>query len=333
MMDNENNQMSANGLDSDDPDVRKGALAKVFMAAPDTDADPRDIAACLNDPEEGTRILAIETLGKLGSQTIPLMLDALDPEQPDPVRISGASCLGRMGSDAAPAVEPLCACLESDNEELRWHAGFALSKIGTPAFPEVKNKLDSDNPMAVMASVQALGWMETMAVEAVDSIRSLGEKQDPKMTAICAAALVSIAGDTEKGLAELLSGTDTDDAALKKLCISEIGLLGDRAKEIRLSLIPLLSDPDSEIRSETALALARIGHPTPELVEALKPLISDTDNDVRKNAGIALSAYGPEASPALADLQVMVQDEDPGVRAVAQAAIQAIQGQAKDGAT
>ena len=104
-------------------------------------------------------------------------------------------------------------------------------------------------------------------------------------------------------------------------------LQAERHKEVKELLIPQLSDPDPEIRSETALALARIGHPSRRLVEALTPLVSDDNKDVRANTGIALSVYGPDASSTLPDLQIMAEDEDQRLSSIAKAAIQAIQGQ------
>ena len=327
MMEIENRQSSHKGLDSDNPAIRMGALARVFMAAPDTKVKPQDLAACLNDEKESIRILAVEALGKWGEDALPLISEALDPKQPDQVRISASSCLGRMGIKAEPAVLSLASCLESDNALLRWHAGFALSKIGSPALAELKHKLASDNPKTIMAAVQSLGWMGKKAIEAVGAIQTLGEKKNRELTILCASALVSISGNTEKGLHTLLSSLKEGDPKLTKICIQEIGLLGDRAKEVKELLIPQLSDPDPEIRSETALALARIGHPSRRLVEALTPLVSDDNKDVRANTGIALSVYGPDASSTLPDLQIMAEDEDQRLSSIAKAAIQAIQGQ------
>jgi len=324
-METNNKQIAIGDLESDSPAIRKGTLAQIFMTAPDTEAEPQDIAACLNDPEENVRILAVETLAKWGGVAVPFIAKALAPEQPEPVRVAAASCLGRLGSEAEPTVVSLSSCMESDDDLLRWHAGFALSKIGAPAFPELKNKLASDNPKTVMAAVQALGWMEKNAVEAVETIEALAEKKDPELTIACASALIRITGDPEKGLAMILPILEKGDTALKIICIREMGLLSDKAIEGRIALMPSISDPDPEIRSETALALARIGHPTPDLVQALIPLLSDKNEDVKANTGIALSVYGSTASPALSALQAMAHGEDPRLCAIARKAIQAIQ--------
>jgi HEAT repeat protein len=324
-METNNTQIATGDLQSDNPAIRKGTLSLIFMAAPDTAAEPRNIAACLDDPEDNVRILAVETLAKWGAMAVPFITTALAPEQPEPVRIAAASCLGRLGSEAEPAVVSLSSCLESDNDLLLWHAGFALSKIGPAAFPELKNKLASANRKTVLATVQSLGWMEKNAVEAVEAIEALAEKKDPQLTIACASALVRITGAPEKGLAMLLPILEEGDTALKIICIREMGLLGDKALEGRNALMPSISDPDPEIRSETVLALARIGHPDADLVDALMPLLSDEDKDVRANTGIALSVYGSAASPALPALETIAEGEDPRLCAIARKAIQAIQ--------
>lgn len=319
-----NKQIAIGDLESDSPAIRKGTLAQIFMTAPDTEAGPQNIAACLNDPEENVRILAVETLAKWGEAAVPFIAKALVPEQPEPVRVAAASCLGRLGSEAEPTVVSLSSCMESDNDLLLWHAGFALSKIGAPALPELKNKLASDNSKTVMAAVQALGWMEKNALEAVEMIEALAEKKDPELTIACASALIRITADTEKGLAMLLSILEAGDTTLKMICIREMGLLGEKAIEGRKALISCISDPDPEIRSETVLALARIGNPDQYLVDALIPLLLDEHKDVRANTGIALSVYGPIASAALPALQTMAEGEDPQLSAIARAAIDAV---------
>lgn len=328
-METNNGRLDTGDLQSDNPAIRMGSLARIFMTAPDTEAGLPDIAACLNDPEKNVRILAVETLVKWGNTAIPFITRALAPEQPEPVRVAAASCLGRLGSGAEPAVLSLSSCMENDDDLLLWHAGFALSKIGPPALPELKNKLASNHPKTVMAAVQALGWMEKNAVEAVEMIQALAEKKDPELAIACASALVRITGDTEKGLPQILSILEKGDAELKIICIRETGLLGDRAREGREALIPYISDPSPEIRSETVLALARIGHPDPDLVNALIPLLSDEHKDVRANTGIAMSVYGPGACAALSALQAMAGEEDPQLSAIARAAIDAVKENAQ----
>ena len=325
-------QPNTTGLGSEDPGICSADLARIFMAAPDTEAGLEDIAACLNAPDESVRILSVEALSKWEAKAVPFILKALAPEQPEPVRVAAASALGRIGTEAETAVLPLSSCLESDNDLLLWHSGFALAKIGSPAIPELKNKLVSDNPKTVIAAVRSLGWMGKEADQAVETIQAIETtNKTPELTLVCACTLVRITGDTEKGLVPIFLCLEQADAELKKTCIRELGLLGEQAKGAQEKLIPLLVDTDPEIRSETALALARIGNPSKDLAQALIPLLSDENKEVRVNTCIALSAYGPDANAALPDLKAMAEDKDPQLSVIALKVIEALEGNAKAG--
>ena len=80
------------------------------------------------------------------------------------------------------------------------------------------------------------------------------------------------------------------------------------------SILPLLSDPDPEMRIAAAEVIARIGPEAEGAVPALTALLADEDEDVRRAAARALGEIGPAAASAvpalLESLQGAHQDKE-----------------------
>ena len=56
---------------------------------------------------------------------------------------------------------------------LRWHAGFALGRMGKAPVPALRSLLESSDSLVVSAAVDALEWIGENAGDAVEDLQAL----------------------------------------------------------------------------------------------------------------------------------------------------------------
>ncbi len=312
-------------LKGDQESVRLGALAELLLSKHISAEILDPVAACLSDPSETVRRLAVEALGRFGAEAIPALTEALSEKQPLIIRMSAASVIARRGGVASPCSDALCKCLENENEELRWSASFALGKIGIAAVPFLLRELKSSDPKVVLAAVNSLEWMGQDARNAIEDIKGLILASPPLVQIACYSALVKISGDPSVGLPQLQTISAEQDPEIRKASIERIGYLGEHAKDAVPLIRSFFSDMSAPVRAAAGLAMARVGDRSPETVEALIVLLNDNEVEVRANGGIALSCMGTRATPALPSLKALQEDKEPRVAAIARAAVERIE--------
>ena len=89
---------------------------------------------------------AIDSLGRLGEQAVPPLIESLDDPNPL-VRYRAAKVLSRIGPDAVEAVPALVRHLSDVDESVRREAARAIGQIGpdaSEAVPHLINALKSD---------------------------------------------------------------------------------------------------------------------------------------------------------------------------------------------
>jgi HEAT repeat protein len=104
--------------------------------------------------------------------------------------------------------------------------------------------------------------------------------------------------------------------------------------EIAQALLPLLADPDSDVRQAVALALGTIGGPA--AVEALVLALTDEERAVRQSAEMALGRIDPhwvcsEAAQRTApQLEAALNDQRGWVRSAASQVLARLHGPSAD---
>ena len=260
---------------------------------------------------------------------MPALVAGLAPTQPMAVRIAAASGLGRIGPAADSAIDRLCECLTSDDALLRWHAGFALGKMGKAPVSALRSLLESSDPPVVSAAVDALEWIGEDAGDALEDLKRLSATaSSPLLQLACASALVKISGDPSVALPMIQSMLQDEDKDARKACLERIGNLGGSAREFVPMILGCLADPAGEVRAAAALALAKIEEEPSRVLEPLTERLSDPEEEVRANAAMGLARYGPAAASALPALRALQQAADPRLVAIANAAVERIE---KDG--
>jgi HEAT repeat protein len=305
--------------------MRLAALAELLnREAPLAPIVPA-VAECLNDSSDEARTLAVLVLERAGAAAIHAIASALNEKQPISMRVLAASTLSRADGDTTSAINPLCACFLSEDRTLRWHAAFALGRIGAPAVPALHAMLRSANPETLCEVADALGWIGSAAQESLDELRRLASSSAPlSLRLACHSAVVKISGDPAAGLPMLLPTLKEKDPSVRVAALERIGELRAMAREAAPDVLACLRDPSAEVRAAAALALARIEANTPETIETLTRLLADSEPNVRANAAIALSSMGEAAAPASTALRMMRRSTQPRLAAIARAAVERI---------
>jgi HEAT repeat protein len=314
----------AAGLRDPREHIRLARLAELVRSSKSDPSMFDALAACLNDTNPSTRQLAALALGTGSAPAVPNLIEALDERQPASIRITAASGLSRAGANATPAIEPLAKCLDSSDELLRWHAAFALSKIGSPALPLLMTKLASADPVGQCAALNALGWIGLAAGTAIEAIKRLSFSTSTTLRFAACSALIRITGDSSAGLPAMLTALDDRDESVRFAAVQRIGEVGHLTQSSAPRILQSLSDPSPSVRAAAALTLARIDAKGPEVVQALARLLRDPDAEVQAAAGIALSNLGKDAESALPQLRSMQNASDARVVAIGKAAVEKI---------
>ena len=187
-------------LASEQSEVRAAALAELLQTGADVSPHLEAVAACVSDPVESQRLLALLLLGRHGAAAAEYFPAALDPQQPDSVRAAAAAIIAGIGPPAAASVRGLCRCLTSADENLRNAAAVALAKIGVAAVPSLRIMLQFSNTETIAAAVESLAIIGRPAEAAVPELQALAARSPLPLQLACAAALCRLTGDPERGL-------------------------------------------------------------------------------------------------------------------------------------
>ena len=111
------------------------------------------LIAALGDENEETQTGAIAALKNIGESTMDSLIIALRDENAK-IRGNAAITLGIMGKLAA--VNPLIAALRDGNEEIRGSVTYALCKIGEPAVKPLTAVLNDENEIVQQLAASCL---------------------------------------------------------------------------------------------------------------------------------------------------------------------------------
>lgn len=292
-----------------------------------------DVSSCLADEDETTRELAVLVLEQAGASAVAPLIAATQDSQPAGVRIAAVAALGRIGPPAGTAAEPLCSCLEGDDDQLREHASLALGQIGIDALPPLIVRLGSADSRVQTAALNAIGYMGKDAGTAVEAVSGLCQAESLPLRLAACSVLVRISADPSQGLPVLLAAMEHEDGAIRKESVERIGELRDLVVEALPALRNCLGDREAAVRAAATLALARIPGGAAQAVAQLTTLLEDSDPEVCLNACIALGTVGPEAEAALPRLQTLNGGHDRRVADMALAAIERIEAETRNHGT
>ena len=301
--------------------IRLAAMAECLMV----DALPEGVAAALaeglQDADTGIRLLAVGALARCGREGVAPLILALDADQPMAVRVAAASALARMSPPPLGSAESLSACLKSENEVLRWHAGFALGRLGEAAVPFLRPLLFATGGTEVLASLDVLASLGPEASEALEDLKALeNSRPSPRVALACAAAQARIGGDSAPLLPILEMHLAGEDPRLREASLRCLADLGGAARPLFDAIVGAFDDPGASVRAAAAVTLARIETDPARTVPLLIQRLHDSEAEVRGAAMMALAHLGPRAGAALARLRELQGTEEGPLQSMACAA-------------
>ncbi len=276
-------------------------LSELLAALKSADLQDRNAAAIM-----------LMRMKPLPAVAIPALVEALST--PDPQNRFQFSVFDALGDGGAAAV-PFLAQLAHSDDPMRQRVAFqALGRIGLhepAAWPILINGLKSAGADAAQSALANIG------APIVPLLRKSLEDPDPRIRAGAAAALVSMASVTRMiGKLPPLSLPPT-------LAFAALSVL-ETAKP---DLTEALHDPNSNVRSQAAVALASIDPADTRTLPVLVALIGSSDPALRITALRTLQLMGSAAKEAIPPVERALQsDPDPGTRGQAARTLAEIAG-------
>ncbi len=313
--------------DDKDTAVRHFAASALGKMTQNRDRTVPALIAALGDPEWTVRHNATLSLREIGTAAVPALQTALQTEnvlqhahvlqvllsidsshaagvmpgllkllthESADVRSMAVMSTGLAGSAGGAAVPGLIALLDHPEAELRQQVMAALTKIGPPASSAALPKLisllhlekDKWNRIAAALALGALGRDHPEVISAL--LKALTEN-DSRVRSYCASALTQIG---PQAVPTLQAQLQSSDPRLRKLCAASLGNMGAAAASTAGSLLPLLNDPDIEVRAAAIDALGMIGDASHTVTLAMKKARDheSTDSVLKARYAQALAA-------------------------------------------
>ena len=319
-------------LDDEDPRVRDAASAALVEIGKPA------VKVLIRSLSRGDPIFlqaVIDTLGRLGSDAVPELIDVLgDNDGLVLVRQYAAAALARSTETDKRIVPALIEALDAKSADVRGAAIDALGEMGPAAVGAVSRIIaltaDQNETLYIRESaIGALAAVAPMDAAANRALVSTVADSNPRIHDAAVSALVSIrAGqlgesDMTARLAMLLQALNQGNAAERLDSANRIGDLGPYAVTAVPALTGILAqrDNDAALRAAAAASLGLIGPGAEASVPELVRCLEEDDVGLRDTALIALERIGPQTQSIPALLQAMRAGDLAG-RAAAQEKIQ-----------
>jgi HEAT repeat protein len=251
------------------------------------------------------RVRAVQTLGKIGADAVPVLVDALADKNVD-VRQNAAMALAPLRISDKMVVLALAHAVHDSDQKVRQQSLQALQLLGTGAklaAPKLIAALkDSDGPnrLQILNVLQGLGEGEKETLQVAAGLLKDANAQ-VRQSAVNLLSMQGIAA-----LPFLIEALKDGDQNVRFTAVSAIQRIPGDIKDALPALVPLLKEGPPFQRRSVVLALGRVGAPAvPHLIDVLK----DGDGFLRTSAITALQGIGADAKKAVPTLTEMALKE------------------------
>jgi len=124
-------------------------------------------------------------------------------------------------------------------------------------------------------------------------------------------------GQEQAAITTLLSLLKDNDSEVRSSAASVLSDLGNASPEVMTGLLSLLKDNDPAVCSNAASALSDLGNASPEVMTGLLSLLKDNESEVRSMAVSALSRLGNASPEVMTGLLSLLKDNESEVRSMA----------------
>jgi HEAT repeat protein len=199
-----------------------------------------------------------------------VLLPAVAARMQDPsadVRLFAVEALEQIGPGARSQLDALILATTNSDVFVRWVACRTLGGLFAADRPaEARRIVDAlrervaDTDLDVrLAALSALGKGKEASQPAVAEIANAVRSGDPEQRVLAMTTLQLIkALDSRDSVAALTVALRADDLRVRRTAVSQLAVIGDKARPAIPVLRELLRDPDDEMRSKAARALLAI---------------------------------------------------------------------------
>ena len=311
--------------------VRTAASEALNATGPLDDGSTTQLAKGLSSPDTTVRAQAAEALGSIDASAehaAPPLIEALEDGN-DVVRAKAVEALGKIGEAAADVAVPgLVRALRDRDSWVSALAAEALGEMGVSVgvVPSLIRALSHVNPQVRANSAEALGKLGSVAGQARTALEVAAADKDGVVRARAVCALGAL-GPPPPSSVSLIRGAITDaDPVVRAAAASAAGAWEQPPDELLNDLLPLLRDPNDEVKIQVCEILSKWPGASLSVVEGLCSALAEDDSDwVQASASQALARIGPIAKSSGPALVKAAQTGEVGVREQAMRALVMIQ--------
>ena len=203
----------------------------------DPSAIPALMGALTGDQYSGIRWKAVEALTKIGSDSVPPLVEVLKNPDPD-IRWKAAVALGEIGDQRG--IAPLVELLGDSDRFVRSRAVYALVRIGPSAVPSLTGTLGHPDIGVRIAAVEALGKIGDRP-----SIDALARALADPSPEVRQEAISALSNQGEKAIPVLSARIHDPDRFIRRRAV--LALAGMKDEEVLPVLLRALAtaDPDT----------------------------------------------------------------------------------------
>ncbi len=319
-------------LQDRDQAVRAAATEALAAAGVLNGDSTNKLAAGLTSPDTVIRAQTAEALGTVEASvehSVPPLVEALQDGN-DVVRAKAAEALGKIGETAAEVALPsLVRALRDPDSWVSALAAEALGEmggVGEGAVPALIHTLSHVNPQVRANSAAALGKLGPAAAQARVAVERATADEDGGVRAAAVQALGGFGPPTPITLGLVRAGLGDPDPLVRAGAVGTVGMWELPVDEMVADLIPLLRDPNDEVKVQVAEVLPRCVGAVGSVVEKLAQALAEDDSPlVQMGVALALAKIGPPAAVAGPTLLRVARTGEAGVREQAMRALVMIQ--------
>ena len=204
--------------------------------------------------------------------------------------------------------------------EFRAMLGHKASAISILLYLLGKEKWDVRSRAAIV-----LGRLGNGESEVVSGLLSMLVERDgverDGVERIAAASALGKLGHSSEANVTLLTLLSDSETGVRSSAASALGYLGYSSAETIATLLTLLSDSETDVRSSAASALGHLGYSSPEVVNGLLSLLVDRDGAARASAAATLGQLGHSSPEVVSGLLSLLVDPEWLIRARAVSAL------------
>jgi HEAT repeat protein len=229
-----------------DDSLRLAAIQTLGKIGPVAKSTLPALKEAFNDKDPKVRRAALEAMGMIGSESLPILLAAL---KDDRLRAGAAAALGAIGRPAGKAVPTLCKMLEDPDTEARRNAATALGRIG-PQTPEVIPALAKTlrDKEAGEQAADSLARMGQSAVQPLIAALSDDQTRDRAVSALSQLGRPAVAS-----VAELLKNDQ-----LRLTAMQILSRMGGAARDAIPNLTAIAENETDTAHQDAALTIDKI---------------------------------------------------------------------------